>query len=77
MKNSIYFDFGLAIVSFNGTNGCCTCIVVSTNMSTEIGKIQAQIQEASMEAHDTLLKRKLDEFCEILTSALFVFLYGS
>lgn len=52
------------------TNGCCTCIVVSTGMFTEIGKIQAQIQEASMECHDTPLKRKLDEFGERLTTVI-------
>lgn len=58
---------------FAGTtvaNGCCTCIVVSTGMSTEIGKIQAQIQEASMESVDTPLKRKLDEFGERLTKVI-------
>ena len=38
------------------TNGYRTCIVVSTGMFTEIGKIQAQIQEASMECHDPPLK---------------------
>jgi Ca2+-transporting ATPase len=52
------------------TNGCSTCIVVSTGMSTEIGKIQAQIQEASMEGHDTPLKIKLDEFGERLTTVI-------
>jgi Ca2+-transporting ATPase len=39
-------------------------------MSTEIGKIQAQIQEASMEGHDTPLKIKLDEFGERLTTVI-------
>jgi len=58
---------------FAGTtvvNGCCTCIVASTGMSTEIGKIQAQIQEASMEGVDTPLKIKLDEFGERLTTVI-------
>lgn len=58
---------------FAGTtvaNGCCTCIVVSTGMSTEIGKIQAQIQEASLESVDTPLKKKLDEFGERLTTVI-------
>ncbi|KAL6005654.1 Calcium-transporting ATPase 2, endoplasmic reticulum-type [Asimina triloba] len=58
---------------FSGTtvaNGSCVCIVVSTGMSTEIGKIQTQIHEASLEEHDTPLKRKLDEFGGRLTTAI-------
>lgn len=58
---------------FAGTtvvNGCCTCIVVNIGMSTEIGQIQAQIQEASLEDDDTPLKKKLDEFGECLTKAI-------
>eukprot|EP01018_Ginkgo_biloba_P012727 Gb_22699 [translate_table: standard] len=58
---------------FAGTtvvNGCCTCIVVNTGMSTEIGQIQAQIQEASLEDDDTPLKKKLDEFGERLTTVI-------
>ncbi|KAH9316986.1 hypothetical protein KI387_018755 [Taxus chinensis] len=58
---------------FAGTtvvNGCCICIVVSIGMSTEIGKIQEQIQEASLEDDDTPLKKKLDEFGERLTKAI-------
>ncbi|KAF3780311.1 Calcium-transporting ATPase 1 endoplasmic reticulum-type [Nymphaea thermarum] len=55
---------------FAGTtvvNGSCLCIVVSTGMRTEIGKIQTQIHEASLEEQDTPLKKKLDEFGEKLT----------
>ncbi|KAL1546148.1 Calcium-transporting ATPase 2, endoplasmic reticulum-type [Salvia divinorum] len=58
---------------FAGTtvvNGSCTCIVVSTGMHTEIGQIQAQIHEASLEESDTPLKKKLDEFGNRLTSAI-------
>ncbi|GLJ15868.1 hypothetical protein SUGI_0261930 [Cryptomeria japonica] len=58
---------------FAGTtvvNGCCTCIVVSIGMSTEVGKIQVQIQEAALEDDDTPLKKKLDEFGESLTKAI-------
>ena len=50
---------------FAGTtvvNGSCLSIVVSTGMNTEIGKIQKQIHEASLEEDDTPLKKKLDEF---------------
>ncbi|CAN6466082.1 unnamed protein product [Victoria cruziana] len=55
---------------FAGTtvvNGSCLCVVVSTGMKTEIGKIQTQIHEASLEEQDTPLKKKLDEFGEKLT----------
>nr|BCQ84887.1 sarco/endoplasmic reticulum calcium ATPase [Symplocarpus renifolius] len=58
---------------FSGTtvvNGSCICIVISTGMSTEIGKIQTQIHEASLEEQDTPLKKKLDEFGGRLTTAI-------
>ncbi|CAM6086149.1 unnamed protein product [Calypogeia fissa] len=51
-------------------NGSCVSIVVSTGMMTEIGKIQVQIQEASLEEADTPLKKKLDEFGERLTTVI-------
>ncbi|KAL2536313.1 Calcium-transporting ATPase 2 [Forsythia ovata] len=58
---------------FAGTtvvNGSCFCIVVNTGMCTEIGKIQTQIHEASLEESDTPLKKKLDEFGNKLTTAI-------
>ncbi|KAK7826979.1 calcium-transporting ATPase, endoplasmic reticulum-type [Quercus suber] len=58
---------------FAGTtivNGSCICIVISTGMNTEIGKIQTQIHEASLEETDTPLKKKLDEFGSRLTTAI-------
>lgn len=58
---------------FAGTtvvNGSCRCIVINTGMRTEIGKIQTQIHEASLEECDTPLKKKLDEFGNRLTSAI-------
>lgn len=58
---------------FSGTtvvNGSCLCIVASTGMHTEIGKIQKQIHEASLEESDTPLKKKLDEFGNRLTTAI-------
>ncbi|BBN18941.1 P-type Ca2+ transporter type 2C [Marchantia polymorpha subsp. ruderalis] len=51
-------------------NGSCVSLVVSTGMSTEIGKIQSQIQEASLEETDTPLRKKLDEFGERLTTVI-------
>lgn len=58
---------------FAGTtvvNGSCLCIVVSTGMNTEIGKIQKQIHEASQEESDTPLKKKLNEFGSRLSTAI-------
>ncbi|KAJ8900555.1 hypothetical protein K2173_025332 [Erythroxylum novogranatense] len=58
---------------FAGTtivNGSCICLVISTGMNTEIGKIQKQIHDASMEESDTPLKKKLDEFGGRLTTAI-------
>ncbi|KAI4311426.1 hypothetical protein MLD38_036325 [Melastoma candidum] len=51
-------------------NGCCTCVVAGTGMNTEIGKIQRQIHEASLEETDTPLKRKLNEFGGRLTTVI-------
>lgn len=58
---------------FAGTtivNGSCTCIVVNTGMRSEVGHIQTQIHEASMEESETPLKKKLDEFGNNLTSVI-------
>ncbi|OEL26074.1 Calcium-transporting ATPase 1, endoplasmic reticulum-type [Dichanthelium oligosanthes] len=58
---------------FAGTtvvNGSAVCIVVHTGMATEIGKIHAQIHEASQEDDDTPLKKKLNEFGEALTKII-------
>ncbi|XP_045788225.1 calcium-transporting ATPase, endoplasmic reticulum-type [Trifolium pratense] len=58
---------------FAGTtvvNGSCICIVITTAMNTEIGKIQKQIHEASLEESDTPLKKKLDEFGGRLTTSI-------
>ncbi|GER57846.1 calcium-transporting ATPase 2 family protein [Striga asiatica] len=58
---------------FAGTtvvNGSCLCIVTGIGMETEIGNIQTQIHEASMEENETPLKKKLDEFGNKLTTAI-------
>ena len=54
---------------FAGTsisNGACVGIVNDIGMATQIGKIQAQIQAAEGEEDDSPLKKKLDEFGELL-----------
>ncbi|KAL6619769.1 hypothetical protein ACP70R_034908 [Stipagrostis hirtigluma subsp. patula] len=58
---------------FAGTtvvNGSAVCLVVHTGMATEIGKIHAQIHEASQEDDDTPLKKKLNEFGGALTKII-------
>eukprot|EP00249_Psilotum_nudum_P019121 c27109_g1_i2 orf=105-3572(+) len=52
------------------TNGTCICIVTNTGMNTELGKIQAQIQDASLATYDSPLSQKLDEFADGLTKAV-------
>ena len=58
---------------FAGTavsNGSCVGVVTDIGMATEIGKIQGAIQEAAEEEDDTPLKKKLDEFGEMLTKVI-------
>ncbi|CAK8530773.1 unnamed protein product [Lathyrus sativus] len=61
---------GKKCIVFAGTpvvNGHRFCLVTHTGMSTEIGKVHNQIQEASQSDEDTPLKKKLNEFGERLT----------
>ncbi|GAB2242289.1 hypothetical protein Droror1_Dr00019064 [Drosera rotundifolia] len=61
---------GKKCMVFAGTtvvNGNCICLVTQTGMDTEIGKVHSQIQEASQNEEDTPLKKKLNEFGEMLT----------
>ncbi|GAB2214702.1 hypothetical protein Drorol1_Dr00019064 [Drosera rotundifolia] len=61
---------GKKCMVFAGTtvvNGNCICLVTQIGMDTEIGKVHSQIQEASQNEEDTPLKKKLNEFGEMLT----------
>ncbi|KAL4318005.1 hypothetical protein GQ457_18G005930 [Hibiscus cannabinus] len=61
---------GKKCMVFAGTtvvNGNCICLVTQIGMSTEIGKVHSQIHEASLSEEDTPLKKKLNEFGEVLT----------
>ncbi|TXG73970.1 hypothetical protein EZV62_002549 [Acer yangbiense] len=61
---------GKKCMVFAGTtmvNGNCLCMVIQTGMNTEIGKVHSQIHEASQSEEDTPLKKKLNEFGELLT----------
>ncbi|KAG2685669.1 hypothetical protein I3843_10G132800 [Carya illinoinensis] len=61
---------GKRCMVFAGTtvvNGNCICLVTQTGMETEIGKVHEQIHEASQSEEDTPLKKKLNEFGEMLT----------
>lgn len=63
-KDNMLFS-GTGVASGNGL-----AVVNTTGMSTEIGKIQEQIEAAAEEDQDTPLKRKLDEFGETLAKAI-------
>eukprot|EP01043_Picozoa_sp_COSAG02_P085747 COSAG02_NODE_23332_length_722_cov_0.905297_2_plen_126_part_01 len=55
---------------FAGTTvagGKALCVVATTGMDTEIGKIQAAVQEASEDEEKTPLGQKLDAFGDQLT----------
>ncbi|KAJ3669161.1 hypothetical protein LUZ60_011111 [Juncus effusus] len=61
---------GKECMLFAGTtiaNGGCVGLVTQTGMSTEIGNIHEQIHEASQTDDETPLKKKLNEFGEVLT----------
>ncbi|KAL6516498.1 Calcium-transporting ATPase 4, endoplasmic reticulum-type [Orobanche gracilis] len=64
---------GKKCMVFAGTtvvNGNCICLVTQTGMNTEIGKVHLQIHEASQSDDDTPLKKKLNEFGEVLTAII-------
>ncbi|KAG6417953.1 hypothetical protein SASPL_120150 [Salvia splendens] len=64
---------GKKCMLFAGTtvvNGNCICLVTQIGMNTEIGKVHSQIQEASQSEDDTPLKKKLNEFGEVLTAII-------
>ncbi|XP_074330230.1 calcium-transporting ATPase 4, endoplasmic reticulum-type-like [Apium graveolens] len=61
---------GKKCMVFAGTtivNGTCISLVTQIGMNTEIGKVHSQIHEASQSEEDTQLKKKLNEFGEVLT----------
>ncbi|XP_030451821.2 calcium-transporting ATPase 4, endoplasmic reticulum-type-like [Syzygium oleosum] len=61
---------GKRCMVFAGTtvvNGNCICLVTQTGMETELGKVHKQIHVASQSEEDTPLKKKLNEFGEVLT----------
>lgn len=64
---------GKKCIVFAGTtvvNGNCICLVTHIGMNTELGKVHSQIQEASESEDDTPLKKKLNEFGEVLTAII-------
>ncbi|XP_068667876.1 calcium-transporting ATPase 4, endoplasmic reticulum-type-like [Aristolochia californica] len=64
---------GKECMVFAGTtvvNGSCLCLVTQIGMNTEIGKVHSQIHEAAQHDEDTPLKKKLNEFGEVLTAII-------
>ncbi|XP_051134304.1 calcium-transporting ATPase 4, endoplasmic reticulum-type-like [Andrographis paniculata] len=64
---------GKKCMVFAGTtvvNGNCICLVTQTGMNTEIGQVHMQIHEAAQGDDDTPLKKKLNEFGEVLTAII-------
>ncbi|KAJ8464825.1 hypothetical protein OPV22_027377 [Ensete ventricosum] len=64
---------GKECMVFAGTtvvNGSCVCLVTQIGMNTEIGKIHLQIHEACQSDDETPLKKKLNEFGEVLTAII-------
>ncbi|GAB4860272.1 Calcium-transporting ATPase 4, endoplasmic reticulum-type [Ancistrocladus abbreviatus] len=64
---------GKKCMVFAGTtvvNGHCISVVTQIGMDTELGKVHSQIHEASQNEEDTPLKRKLNEFGEVLTAII-------
>lgn len=53
-------------------NGLGRGVVTEIGMKTEIGKIQASVQEAAEDEEATPLKKKLDEFGEMLSKVILV-----
>uniref|UniRef100_A0AAV1THB0 P-type Ca(2+) transporter n=1 Tax=Peronospora matthiolae TaxID=2874970 RepID=A0AAV1THB0_9STRA len=51
-------------------NGLGTGVVTQVGMTTEIGKIQQSVQEASKDDEGTPLSKKLDEFGELLSKVI-------
>jgi len=58
--------FSSTVVVMGGGRG----VVVSSGMDTEIGQIQKSVQEAASEEEATPLKKKLDEFGELLSQII-------
>mmetsp|Transcript_15870 Transcript_15870/g.28793 ORF Transcript_15870/g.28793 Transcript_15870/m.28793 type:complete len:1046 (+) Transcript_15870:117-3254(+) len=50
--------------------GMARGVVTETGMQTEIGKIQSAVQEAAEDEEDTPLKKKIDEFGDLLSQVI-------
>lgn len=64
---------GKRCMVFAGTTvvkGTCICLVTQTGMDTELGKVHTQIHVAAQCEEETPLKKKLNEFGEVLTEII-------
>ncbi|CAK9167322.1 unnamed protein product [Ilex paraguariensis] len=60
----------MVFASTTVVNGSCICMVTQTGMATEIGKVHTQIHVAALCEEDTPLKKKLNEFGDLLTKII-------
>lgn len=58
--------FSSTVINYGSVVG----IVVNTGMQTAIGRVQDEVQKAAEEEEDTPLKKKLNEFGELLTKII-------
>ena len=58
--------FSSTIVNYGSAIG----VVVYTGMNTAIGRVQKEVQEAAQEEEDTPLKKKLNDFGELLSKII-------
>ncbi|XP_027179580.1 calcium-transporting ATPase 1, endoplasmic reticulum-type-like [Coffea eugenioides] len=64
---------GKRCMAFAGTTmvkGTCICLVTQTGTDTELGKVHTQIHVAAQFEEETPLKKKLNEFGEVLTEII-------
>ena len=60
--------FSSTVINYGSAIG----VVVNTGMATAIGRVQEEVKGAAQEEEDTPLKKKLNDFGELLTKVIAV-----